>query len=369
MLDGDAVRPHLAAARGYSREDRAINIRRIGWVAELLARNGVLVLVSAIAPFRDVRNQVREAHEANGTLYLEVYVSTPVEVASERDVKGLYARQRAGEISGLTGVDDPYEEPVSPDLVIASARAPRRRVGRPAARPPHRPRTDRHAGPGRRAVRGVRVSAPRLPDFLLIGAPKAARPRCMRRWPGTRELFMSAVKEPKFFLTDGPPPTSGGGPGDVQTWREHVWRRDDYEALFAGAPPGALAASPRCSTSTTATRSARIRELLPDARLIAVLRDPVERAHSNWAHLWAAGLEPEARLRARRCDRGAASGRGGLGALLALRCAWAGTASSWSTCTGCSPASRCCCSATATCATRPGRRRTGSAGSSASSPG
>ena len=67
VLDGDAVRPHLAAARGYSREDRAINIRRIGWVAELLARNGVLVLVSAIAPFRDVRDQVRAAHEANGT--------------------------------------------------------------------------------------------------------------------------------------------------------------------------------------------------------------------------------------------------------------------------------------------------------------
>jgi len=107
VLDGDAVRPHLAAARGYSREDRAINIRRIGWVAELLARNGVLVLVSAIAPFRDVRGQVRDAHAQNGTPYLEVHVSTPVEVASERDVKGLYARQREGEISGLTGVDDP----------------------------------------------------------------------------------------------------------------------------------------------------------------------------------------------------------------------------------------------------------------------
>ena len=77
VLDGDAVRPHLAAARGYSREDRAINIRRIGWVAELLARNGVLVLVSAIAPFRDVRDQVRAAHAANGTPYLEVHVSTP----------------------------------------------------------------------------------------------------------------------------------------------------------------------------------------------------------------------------------------------------------------------------------------------------
>jgi adenylylsulfate kinase len=118
VLDGDAVRPHLAAARGYSREDRAINIRRIGWVAELLARDGVLVLVSAIAPFRDVREQVRAAHAETGTAYLEVHVSTPVEVAAERDVKGLYARQRQGEISGLTGVDDPYEVPVAPDLVI-----------------------------------------------------------------------------------------------------------------------------------------------------------------------------------------------------------------------------------------------------------
>jgi adenylylsulfate kinase len=124
VLDGDAVRPHLAAARGYSRDDRAINIRRIGWVSELLARNGVLVLVSAIAPFRDVRDQVRAAHEANGTAYLEVHVSTPVEVASQRDVKGLYARQRVGEISGLTGVDDPYEEPLEPDLVIAAHEHP-----------------------------------------------------------------------------------------------------------------------------------------------------------------------------------------------------------------------------------------------------
>ncbi|MCF7549370.1 adenylyl-sulfate kinase [Pseudonocardia sp. WMMC193] len=118
VLDGDAVRPHLAAARGYSRDDRAINIRRIGWVAELLARNGVLVLVSAIAPFRDVREQVRAAHTENGTEFREVYVSTPVEVSAQRDVKGLYARQRAGEISGLTGVDDPYEVPDRPDLVI-----------------------------------------------------------------------------------------------------------------------------------------------------------------------------------------------------------------------------------------------------------
>ena len=87
VLDGDAVRPHLAPARGCSREDRAVNIRRIGWVAELLARNGVVVLVSAIAPFRDVRDQVRAAHAANGTAYQEVFISTPVEVAARRDAR------------------------------------------------------------------------------------------------------------------------------------------------------------------------------------------------------------------------------------------------------------------------------------------
>lgn len=124
VLDGDAVRPHLAAARGYSRDDRAINIRRIGWVAELLARNGVVVLVSAIAPYRDVRDEVRATHEANGTRFVEVYVSTPLDVASTRDVKGLYARQRAGELSGLTGVDDPYEIPLRPDLVIPAHTQP-----------------------------------------------------------------------------------------------------------------------------------------------------------------------------------------------------------------------------------------------------
>ncbi len=137
-------------------------------------------------------------------------------------------------------------------------------------------------------------SGPRLPDFLLLGAPKcgtSALHAALARHP---QLFLSEPKEPKFFLTDGPPPTSGGGPGDLPTWGEHVWRRDEYEALFAGAPPGAL-----CGESTVfylydRDAQARIHKLLPEARLIAVLRDPVERAHSNWAHLRGAGLEPEA---------------------------------------------------------------------------
>jgi len=131
-----------------------------------------------------------------------------------------------------------------------------------------------------------------MPDFLVIGAPKAgttALHATLAQHPG---LFMSAVKEPKFFLTDGPPPARGGGPGDALTYREHVWRRPDYEALFNAAPPGAL-----CGESTPLylyDRAAmrRIRQALPAARLIVVVRDPVERAHSNWTHLWSAGLEP-----------------------------------------------------------------------------
>jgi hypothetical protein len=106
---------------------------------------------------------------------------------------------------------------------------------------------------------------------------------------------MSPVKEPKFFLTDGPPPAEGGGPGDAKTYREHIWRREDYEALFDVAPgtPAAVLrgeSTPFYLHSRDAQR--RIRALIPRARLIVVLRDPVERAHSNWAHLWSAGLDP-----------------------------------------------------------------------------
>ncbi|MFD9071849.1 adenylyl-sulfate kinase [Streptomyces lasiicapitis] len=120
VLDGDEIREFLSAGLGFSREDRHTNVQRIGFVAELLARNGVLALVPVIAPFTDSREAVRKLHQGGGTAYLEVHVATPVEVCSVRDVKGLYAKQAAGEISGLTGVDDPYEEPESPDLRIES---------------------------------------------------------------------------------------------------------------------------------------------------------------------------------------------------------------------------------------------------------
>ena len=122
-----------------------------------------------------------------------------------------------------------------------------------------------------------------MPDFLVIGAPKAgttALHAALARHPG---LYMSAVKEPKFFLSDGPPPAKGGGPGDALTYREHVWRRPEYEALFDPAPPGTLRgeSTPLYLYDRAAMR--RIRETLPAARLIVLLRDPVERSHSNCA--------------------------------------------------------------------------------------
>jgi adenylylsulfate kinase len=115
VLDGDVVRTHLTKGLGFTREDRDENVRRIGFVANLLSRNGVTVLASVISPYRSVRDELRELHQGR---FVEVYVSTPVEVCSVRDVKGLYAKQRAGEISGLTGVDDPYEAPLAPEVTI-----------------------------------------------------------------------------------------------------------------------------------------------------------------------------------------------------------------------------------------------------------
>lgn len=115
VLDGDAAREHLTKGLGFTRQDRAENVRRIGWVASLLSRNGVIVLASVISPYREVRDEVRAIHEGR---FIEVHVATPVEVCATRDVKGLYARQRAGEMTGLTGVDDPYEAPVAPEITV-----------------------------------------------------------------------------------------------------------------------------------------------------------------------------------------------------------------------------------------------------------
>jgi len=115
LLDGDAVRTELCADLGYGRADRDENVRRIGYVADLLARHGVTVLCPVVSPYRSARDAVRERV---GERFVEVWVSTPVAVCADRDVKGLYARQRAGTMTGLTGVDDPYEEPLAPEVVV-----------------------------------------------------------------------------------------------------------------------------------------------------------------------------------------------------------------------------------------------------------
>jgi adenylylsulfate kinase len=118
LLDGDEVREFLSKGLGFSREDRDTNVLRIGWVAATLAKHGVLVLASVISPFAATREKVAALHAEKGADFLEVHVAAPVEVCSERDVKGLYAKQRAGELSGLTGVDAPYEPPTAPAAVV-----------------------------------------------------------------------------------------------------------------------------------------------------------------------------------------------------------------------------------------------------------
>jgi len=120
VLDGDVVRTHLSKGLGFSKEDRDTNIRRIGWVAQLLTRHGVPTLAAAISPYRDVRGEVRKMVETVGGegSFVEVFVDCPLEVCEKRDVKGLYAKARRGEIKQFTGIDDPYEPPLSPELHI-----------------------------------------------------------------------------------------------------------------------------------------------------------------------------------------------------------------------------------------------------------
>jgi adenylylsulfate kinase len=115
VLDGDIVRTNLSKGLGFSREDRDTNILRIGFVADLLTRNGVGVIVSAISPFKEARDQVRSRI---GEDFIEIFVDAPLEVCAERDVKGLYKKAFTGEIPQFTGVSDPYEPPAAPELHI-----------------------------------------------------------------------------------------------------------------------------------------------------------------------------------------------------------------------------------------------------------
>jgi adenylyl-sulfate kinase len=117
VLDGDVIRTHLSKGLGFSKEDRDTNIRRIGWVCEVLSRNDVVAIAAAISPYRAIRDEVRERIDR----FVEVFVDVPLEVAIERDVKGLYKKALAGEIKQFTGVSDPYEPPLDPEVTINSA--------------------------------------------------------------------------------------------------------------------------------------------------------------------------------------------------------------------------------------------------------
>ncbi|MDX8389206.1 MAG: adenylyl-sulfate kinase [Mariprofundaceae bacterium] len=120
ILDGDVVRTHLTRGLGFSKEDRDINVRRIGWVCQLLVKHRVPVMTAAISPYRQIRDEVREMVEdvgGRGT-FIEIFVSASVEICAKRDVKGLYAKAMKGEISNFTGVSDPYEAPENPELTL-----------------------------------------------------------------------------------------------------------------------------------------------------------------------------------------------------------------------------------------------------------
>ncbi len=124
ILDGDELRDALSPGLGFTREDRNTHVGRVGYLARLLARNGVVAVVPVIAPYADARRAVAEAHANDGTPYVEVFVSTGADECARRDVKGLYAAQAQGRISHLTGVDDPYEAPTDPDLVLDTTGTP-----------------------------------------------------------------------------------------------------------------------------------------------------------------------------------------------------------------------------------------------------
>jgi adenylyl-sulfate kinase len=118
ILDGDVVRENLSKGLGFSKEDRDTNIRRIGWVCEVLSRNGVVAIAAAISPYREIRDEIRDKIPQ----FIEVYAECPIPVLAERDVKGLYKKALAGEIKNFTGVSDPYEAPLNAEVVYHSDR-------------------------------------------------------------------------------------------------------------------------------------------------------------------------------------------------------------------------------------------------------
>jgi adenylyl-sulfate kinase len=124
LLDGDIVRTNLSHGLSFSKEDRDINVRRIGFVCDLLSRNGVIAISAAISPYENIRQECRALVESHGAAFVEVYNKCSLEELVRRDVKGLYKKALAGEIQNFTGVSDPYEEPKNPDILVESDSEP-----------------------------------------------------------------------------------------------------------------------------------------------------------------------------------------------------------------------------------------------------
>jgi adenylyl-sulfate kinase len=124
VLDGDVVRTNLSRGLSFSKEDRDINVRRIGFVCDLLSRNGVIAISAAISPYAAVRRENRDLVESHGAAFIEVYTRASLDALVERDVKGLYKKALSGEIQHFTGVSDPYEAPENPEIVVESDSEP-----------------------------------------------------------------------------------------------------------------------------------------------------------------------------------------------------------------------------------------------------
>lgn len=122
LLDGDEVRTHLSAGLSFSKQDRDVNVGRIGFVARLLARNGVLALTAAISPYAQAREAVRTDAAKNNIPFIEIYAQASIDALAARDVKGLYKKALAGEIAHFTGINDPYEPPASPEITVHTDR-------------------------------------------------------------------------------------------------------------------------------------------------------------------------------------------------------------------------------------------------------
>jgi hypothetical protein len=182
VLDGDVVRTHLSSELSFSREDRDLNIRRIGFVAGEVVKHGGTVVVAAIAPYEAAREEARALVERHGRFVL-VHLSTPLEVCEGRDVKGLYARARAGQLTGFTGIDDPYEPPARAEVVIDTS-APRWRSRWPGSAAPstarrllspsHTPRLALRVGRWRRDRSRLFLVARRHIDLALVAARSVA---------------------------------------------------------------------------------------------------------------------------------------------------------------------------------------------------